>query len=514
MEKFVSVDEMISIEKALDASGHTYSRMMALAGKSLAENIVFACRHINAPNVLGLVGVGNNGGDTLVAMVHLLRLGWKCNAFLVKEREDDPLQSDFINNGGNIYVLEADKDLNHLRQLVSECNILVDGVLGTGIHLPLRAPVPTILQTIKESIDVAKKPPYVVAVDCPSGVDSDKGTVSEDCIQADLTVCMAAVKRGLLMLPAFGYLGELVVGDIGIDEDLPEWKNIKRIVLGDWIGQDWIQKRPMDGHKGTFGTVQVIAGSKNYSGAVLLAGKAAFRSGAGWVNLCVPEFLHPALTTGFPEATWLPVSGDQNGFNRGSAKVIHRNLNKADVVLLGPGLSLEPAVRGFVDALVSENLPPMVLDADGLKLLNQIENWWTKIPGESILTPHPGEMSILTGITVKDIQDDRIAVTEKFSKSWNQVVVLKGAFTVVADPFENTAILPVATPALARAGTGDVLAGIIAGFRAQGLEAFQAACAGVWYHAQAGLFASKTLGSDAGVLASDLIECLPTLLPY
>jgi NAD(P)H-hydrate epimerase len=514
MDKYVSVEEMISIEKASDSAGHSYPKMMAFAGRSLAENIVFAYSHLPTPKILGLVGAGNNGGDTLVAMVHLLQLGWDCCAYLVKQRTKDPLLADFTKNGGMVVPLKEDESYRQLRKLTLESDIVLDGVLGTGIQLPLRPPVPSVLDVVRISISQSGSPPFVVAVDCPSGVDSDTGNVSEYTLHADLTVCMAAVKKGLLMLPAFEYLGRLVVGDIGLPKGLQEWQQINRIVLGDWVGEEWFTKRPLDGHKGTFGTVQVIAGSKNYTGAVLLAGRAAFRSGAGWVNLCVPEFLHPYLTSGFPEATWLQVPCDDNGFYGESASYILKNINKADAILVGPGLGQEPGVRDFMQAFVNNDLPTMVIDADGLKLLTQAIGWWEKVPQGSILTPHPGEMSIMTGKSVEEIQADRVKITEKYSKTWNQVVVLKGAFTVVSDPEGNTAILPVATPALGRAGTGDVLAGMIAGFKGQGMNPFQAACAGVWYHARAGLLAAEMLGSTAGVLAGDLIDILPGLLPY
>ncbi|MEJ2759855.1 MAG: NAD(P)H-hydrate dehydratase, partial [Anaerolineales bacterium] len=251
-----------------------------------------------------------------------------------------------------------------------------------------------------------------------------------------------------------------------------------------------------------------------FSGAVLLAGEAAFRIGAGWVTLCIPSGLHPSLIPSFPEATWLPVSDNPWVFDRGAAEAILGSLERVSSMLIGPGLGISVETQAFIDKLISPELPPMVVDADGLKLLSNQKAWWEHLPSESILTPHPGEMSILTGLSIHDIQGDRIQVAEKYAQEWGHVVVLKGAFTVVADPSGKSAILPIATPALGRAGTGDVLAGMITGLLAQGISAFESASAGVWLHAMAGLLSQDVLGSAAGVLAGDLIRQLPSLLPY
>lgn len=514
MDRYLSVGEMISIETASDAAGHTYPKMMAFAGKSLAEEVINAYGDLDAPSILGLVGSGNNGGDTLVALKLLLDLGWDCCAYLTSDREDDKLAAEFMDAGGKIYHLTEDSDYHQLRWLVLESDILLDGLLGTGIRLPLRAPISEVLKIVGESLDQAEVRPAIVAVDCPSGIDCDNGSASELCLVADLTVCMAAVKQGLLKLPAYSYLGKLVVGNIGLPANLPELQKINRYVLDQEYTHQVIPERPLDGHKGTFGTVLIVAGSRNLPGAVVLAGKSAFRIGAGWVNIAVLEQLQPYLVGGFPEATWLPLAGDSIGLTANSASQLHRSISKETAMLVGPGLGVGAGVQGFMAELLAKELIPLVVDADGLKLLSRIDEWWKKIPRESILTPHPGEMSIMTGLNISEIQEKRIEIAERYAKMWGHVIVLKGAFTVVAEPGGMTAISPIATPALARAGTGDVLAGMITGLRAQGLSAFDSAAAAVWLHAEAGLAAAQSIGSTAGVLAGDLIDQLPGLLPY
>jgi NAD(P)H-hydrate epimerase len=217
--------------------------------------------------------------------------------------------------------------------------------------------------------------------------------------------------------------------------------------------------------------------------------------------------LHAALAGSFVEATWLLLPHEDGFITAEGAEVVCENLGKPTALLIGPGFGLQDTTREFLAQLLTDgaNLPPMIVDADGLKLLAQISDWWAQLPAQAVLTPHPGEMSILTGISVNEIQSNRIGIAEKFAQQWGHVVVLKGAFTVIAAPEGRTAIIPVATPALARAGTGDVLAGLIAGLRAQGVAPFEAATSAAWIHAQAGLLAADILGSSAAVLAGDVL---------
>jgi hydroxyethylthiazole kinase-like uncharacterized protein yjeF len=372
---------------------------------------------------------------------------------------------------------------------------------------------------------------HVVAVDCPSGVDCDTGEVAPECIPAELTVSMAVAKRGLLKFPAYKLLGELRFVGIGLGDGQPypkTWENITRFI----VDQEWVLSvmpaRPFDAHKGTFGTLLVVAGSLNFTGAALLAGQSAYRSGTGLVTLAVPQPLHLALAGQFPEATWLLLPEEDGVIAEHAAEVVRNNLERVTAMLVGPGLGLQETTRKFISRLLATSsvparisvgfappvtktmkseaagLPPLVFDADGLKLLARLPDWPGQLPSPAVLTPHPGEMSVLTGLSVKEIQANRVEIAEKFAQTWGHVLVLKGAFTVVASPDGRSAVVPVASPALARAGTGDVLAGLIAGLRAQGMEAFPAAAAGAWIHAQAGLKAAKKLGSTASVLAGDV----------
>lgn len=515
MDRLVTVSEMIAIEQASDRGGHSYGRMMAAAGLSLAKEILDAYRpYFQDAEVLFLVGHGNNGGDALVAGKWLLSAGWACKAYMTAPREGDPLVEEFVSSGGEVTVHKPDKGLEALEEMLIGADLLVDGLLGTGIKLPLREPVRGILAFLKDWSLAGEGFPDVVAVDCPSGVDCDSGEVADETLFADLTVCMAAVKDGLLSLPAFDYLGRLVVGEIGLDPDLSEWKKIRRFSLSENYFLETMPLRPSSSHKGSFGKALIIGGSENYPGAPVLAGKAAFRAGAGWVTVGVPDNLHPHLAGSFLEATWLPLPEDGGGLGSKSLSALQIHLNDYSAVLAGPGVGLSDATAAFVRGLVSQTQVPLVVDADGLKALAEMDRWWEKLPDRCVLTPHPGEFSILTGLELEEIQSDRLRVAKEAAARWECIVVLKGAFTVVADPAGKSAVMPLATAALARAGTGDVLAGIITGLLAQGLSGFDAACCGVWAHGQTGLLAKEITGSSAGVLAGDLIEVLPDVMPF
>jgi len=514
--KYVSVDEMIGIEKAADASGHTYPAMMEAAGKGLAEMIQERYGSSKSKKVTALVGSGNNGGDALVALDHLMSWGWSGGVILLRERPaSDPLIQRVLKRGASRKdFLDPDQSEIDLQSEISGSDLLIDGVLGTGIKLPLRSPLDALLGSIEEVLNQLEKGPAIVAVDCPSGVDCDTGQVSSVCLTADLTVTMAAVKAGTLQFPAYRHLGELEVVDIGLPAGLPEYDAIKREI----IEEEWVRKmlpiRSPKAHKGTFGTSLVIAGSEEYPGAAVLAGKAAYRIGSGLVTMAVPEGIYLGLIKALPEATWLVLPEESGGIAKTASDLIKDATLKPTAYLVGPGFGTRSGTGKFLeDILQLEGLSPLVLDADGLRLLSKINDWHNTTPGICVLTPHPGEMSALTGLAVEKIQQNRVGIAEEFAKLWNQIILLKGAHTVVAAPDGRTKILISANPALARAGSGDVLAGIITGLIAQGLEPFDAAAAGAWIHARAGEIAEENRGSSAAVLAGDISDSIGQALP-
>lgn len=506
--KLLTVSQMRLVEQQADASGLSYAQMMENAGRGLAEIIEEEYSYLAQEGILALVGRGNNGGDALVALAHLAAKGWRCTACLVGDRPDDPLIARMRAAGGKLIPAGDSPDPDALASHA----LLLDGLLGTGMRLPLRGAIQTLLANIQDRRLTSETFPIVIAVDCPSGLDCDTGAVAPETLHADLTVTMAAAKPGFYAFPGADYVGELRLAGIGDLDGLPAWDQVSRFVVDETYVVELLPDRPRDAHKGMFGTAVVVAGSANYPGAAMLAGKAAYRLGAGLVTLAVPRPVQMMLAGHFPEATWLPLADEEGAISAAAADVVRANLGRATALLIGPGFGLHKTTGKFLDRLLAPGLPPLVVDADGLKLLAQLPDWPQRLPPVSVLTPHPGEMSVLTGLNAKALQADRIGAAEEFARRWEHVVVLKGAFTVVAAPDGRTALIPIATPALARAGTGDVLAGMVAGLCAQGVGAFDAAVAGAFLHGQAGLAAERLVGNPAAVLAGDVLAAIQEVM--
>ena len=531
--KLVTVAEMKAIEEEANRKGVSYEVMMDRAGKGVAAFIQSQYGSNENRVVTALVGSGNNGGDALVALETLAKTGWSVNAYLSKERDDNLVQK--VKDAGGKILVYAEKEFKeNLKDLLNQSLVVIDGLLGTGTQLPLREPYQSILRFVKESNENFK----VVAIDCPSGINCDTGDTADETLFADLTICMQAVKIGLLSFPAYQYLGQLEIIDLHLPENLETEQKVKREVATAECVRKLLPKRPLQAHKGTFGTAMIIAGSINYTGAAFLSGMGAYRIGAGLVQMAVPGPIYSALAGNFSEATWLLLPHDMGVIQADSAALIQKNLEKVTALLLGPGWGLEDTTKEFLERLLSgksanqrkrsgigfvmmdseeeigptTQLPPLVIDADGLKLLPRINNWQKILPENTVLTPHPGEMAVMTDMDIKDVQANRMMVALEYAQKWGHVIVLKGALTIIAAPDGRLTIVPIANPALARAGSGDVLAGIITGLLAQGKKPFEAATAGVWIHAQAGIEASERIGHPASVIAGDLLDSIASVL--
>lgn len=535
MFRVVTVDQMRAIERAADASGLTYAMMMENAGRGIAEHILRRVPDIAGRRVAILVGTGNNGGDGLVVGHYLAEAGAQVAAYLVKERPaEDANLGRLQGHGALIAVAGSDQRGRVLRNLVGSAEVIVDALLGTGFRLPLEGPAREVLETAGHVLASRESRPLIVAVDCPSGLDCDTGEAAPETLAADLTVTLAAAKPGLLMGRGPRLAGELALGDIGLPAEVESLGKVEIEIATRPMVRGWCVPRPRDSHKGTFGRVLVIAGSVNYPGAAALAGEAAYRVGAGLVTLAVPSVIQSMLAPQVPEATWLLLPHELGVISEAATSVLEPELGKCQAILLGPGLGQDPATAEFLGRFLhgesparhgmgfvpsgqpvrpsGSTLPPCVVDADGLKLLAKLDSWPRMLPARSVLTPHPGEMAVLTDLTTEEIQLNRLTLARQMAANWQHVVVLKGAYTVVADPAGPCAVLPFATPALARAGTGDVLAGAIAGLMAQGMDSWRAAVVGGFLHGRAGELAAEVLEGTASVLAGDVLASLPSAL--
>jgi hydroxyethylthiazole kinase-like uncharacterized protein yjeF len=533
--KITTTHQMREIEKEADSQGLTYAIMMENAGKAVAQEIRtrFGARD---KSVLVLVGPGNNGGDGLVAARHLHDEGAKVRLYLWKRklRGDDNFR---LTQEREIPYLRADddEDLQQLKSLLAETDIAVDALLGTGATRPIRGVLGDILDMLKQKrSELRGTAPQVVAVDVPSGLDCDSGEVDAATVPADLTVTLALPKRGFYSFPGSDYLGELVVSDIGIPPSLIAHLPLQ--LLNPELVKDMLPHRPRGAHKGTFGKALIAAGSSNYTGAAYLASAAATRVGTGLVTLCLAQSLHAILASKLTEVTFLLLPHDLGALVPQATKLLQERLPEYDALLVGPGLGLEDSTIEFVHRLLAtkpgaserklgfvpvsreerkeaeeKGLPPLVIDADGLNALARAPRWWESLAAQAVVTPHPGEMSRLLDCSLEEVESDRVATAQNAAQEWKQVVVLKGPHTVIAAPDDRLAISPFANPGLASAGTGDVLAGSIVGFLAQGLAPYEAAVAGVYVHGAAGEMATTAMG-NAGTVAGDLLPLLPQVL--
>ena len=508
MAKIVTVKEMVQIEKAANAAGHTYAQMIEQAGKSVADALLSKIPELSGKHILVLAGTGNNGGDGLVAARWLAEAGAAVVVYLTKKRPaEDPHLTALKEIGLLIANAEEDQRNRVLDLQLGRADIVIDAVLGTGFKLPLKGTGKEALRAVRRS--TAR--PFVVAVDCPSGLDCDTGQVAEETLQADLTVTLAAAKPGLFQFPGAGRVGELVFGDIGLSPSQTELTSIDREVATPETMRALLPSRPPDAHKGTFGRALIVAGSINYPGAAALAGRAAYLAGAGLVTIAAPTPVQAMIAGEIPECTWIPL-GD--ALEASDVDRLAGEWDNVEGLLLGPGLGLEPSTAEFVEGLFTwpdakSNLPPVVVDADALKLMADIEGWHALLPEGSVLTPHPGEMSDLTGNKTQEIQSNRHSVAIDKASEWGSVLILKGAFTLIAHPGGRSVLIPIATAALATAGTGDVLAGLLVGYRAQGIVAYEAAELASYVHARAGVLAAKAVGTAASVLAGDVVAAIP-----
>lgn len=512
--KAVTIQQMRDIEKAADLAGISYSKMIVTAGINLGRWIDQKISSNHSKVVLGIIGSGNNGGDTLVALSYLATHGWFSIAFIASPRsEEDLLLKDFLCKGGKVVLYNEDPELRALATLIYYADVLLDGIIGIGFKKTMKLHTKKILQVISAVIINNARKPSIIAVDCPSGVDCDTGEVSDVILQADYTACMGAVKLGLLKFPAFKYCGEIVNISIGLPEDFLESAEVTINVIDDLLASKLLPYRNIDSHKGSFGKCLIFAGSESFPGAALLSGRSAYSSGTGIVELLADPWIRNELSSQMPEVIWANIPASDTEIS----DLLKTKLEQCSSVLIGPGIGQSERTETIFNKLIykyiaQKNRQPLLIDADGLRLLSRIEDWFKILDNDVILTPHPGEFSALTGLSINEIQKDRVTSAGHYALKWQKIIVLKGAITVIAEPDGKITCMPVASSALATAGTGDVLAGLISGFCAQSLNPSQAVKLGVYTHAMAGKLAESKKQEAFSIVASEIISTISEVL--
>jgi len=509
--KIVTSEQMRQIDQECAKAGLPTSVLMENAGKAVAEETRRILGTTTQQHILVLVGPGNNGGDGLVCARYLHDWGAKVSVYLCRQRPPDDANLELVQQRG-ITCVEAAQDgsLSQLDELLAQATCVIDAIFGTGKARPLEG-IPA--QVLTKVAQAKRKRPnlHLIALDLPSGLNADNGAVDPACPYADNTITLAFPKLGLFSFPGAERVGKLTIVDIGIPDYLAD------AITTELITDEWarlaLPRRPLNANKGTFGRVLVVAGSINYIGAAYLACSGAMRVGAGLVTLATATSLQPILAAKLTETTYLPLPESQPGIiSPQAAELISQQVSNYNVLLLGCGLGQSQSAIEFTSSVLAQPaLPALVLDADALNIMAKTPRWWQQLIGEAILTPHPGEMARLSGLSIAEIQQDRVGTARKFALEWQKTVVLKGAYTVIATPEGRCRISPIANAGLASAGTGDVLTGVIAGLVAQGLSLFDSAALGVYLHGKAAEAVRETMG-DAGMLATDLLPALPRVI--
>lgn len=485
--------------------------LMENAGVNVARQVDNCLSGINGKGICIFAGKGNNGGDGLVAARHLHNQGARVKVFIVGAGKDDIIGDAKTNlsiieeMGIEIIDTANERDWDKAEVALRFSDCLVDALLGTGFHGELEPAFARAVQLINQS----NKP--VIAVDIPSGVEADTGQVRTVAVRAAQTITLGLYKPGLLLYPGAENAGKVTVADIGIPLELLTDGAIRQNVLTAPYVRSLLPLRTADAHKGTAGKVLVIAGSRGMTGAAALTSLAALRAGAGLVILGISEQLHDIMEVKLTEVMTSPLPGNSDACLDSSCvgPVIELSA-RANVLAIGPGLGGQAFTAEAVREIIRQAEVPLVIDADGLNALVGFTDILLDSQALAVLTPHPGEMARLTGLSAAQVNSDRVNVARQSALEWGSIIVLKGVPTIVAFPDGEIFINTSGNPGMATGGTGDVLTGVIASLIAQGLSSHDAAVAGVYLHGYAGDLAAAS--GRTGLIASDVLAALPAAI--
>jgi len=519
MTLLVTPAEMRAAEQAAIAAGRSSASLILAAGRAIAawidESVCgthsTASENSSGRHAVALVGPGNNGGDALVALGLLSERGWHVSAVLLSRSEFGPLPIP-------AELLEAVevRELDVLRT----ATLVLDGVYGISGRETLCADV---IAAIQAACDArANNGTFLVALDVPSGINAESGAAGEQAFRADATLCLGLPKIGMVREPAASHVGELVLLDIGVDAATIAAEARRPRMLTSRDMRPLLPRRAASSHKSDAGTLLIVAGAPTYYGAPRLCGAAAMRVGAGLVALAAPAAIVPTIAGAIPELVMIPLPSDTEGSIDAIERFVSERSSTLRAVVIGPGLGGGERVDEMLEMLlgnasVTEPLTRLaqlshVIDADGLNWIARRGCWPEKLqPGTAVFTPHAGELARLLDVNVQAVRDEPWETVRQAARESGQVVVLKLGYTAVASPEGGLWIAPRAMPEMATAGTGDVLAGTIGGFLAQGIPPLDAARLAVYVGSQAGSHASRRFGK-LSVIAGDIIDMLPESL--
>lgn len=512
MQPIFTAAEMREVDaRAIEALGIPGPRLMENAGRGAAALIAREWAPIRGKRILVLCGKGNNGGDGFVVARHLKTKGARPRVLLVGLRAEvkgDAAQA-LGRWRGKVEEIRDEGDMAVVARALGEADIVVDALLGTGLTGPARGVVAQVIERLNNSSGRAGLP--VVALDLPSGLGGDGGALIGPSVRATVTATFAGLKRSLLVYPAAGLAGRVTVVPIGVPQAEVD-RGVNTLLLEEADIRPLFPPRPAETHKGSYGHLLVIAGSVGKSGAAALAGRSALRSGVGLCTIATPASQQPIVAGFSMETMTEPIqeTASQSLAVKARGHLLELAMQR-DAVALGPGVSLDPETQALARALVAEVPRPMVVDADALSALAGHLDLLEEAPAPRVLTPHPGEMARMLGVSIAQVQADRIETVRRFCVRYRVYLDLKGARSVLGSPDGRIFINPTGNPGMATGGSGDVLTGMIGAFLARRLDPLPALQAGCFLHGLAGDIAVADRGEE-GLVAGDIIEAIPSAL--
>ncbi|MBN1273310.1 MAG: NAD(P)H-hydrate dehydratase [Candidatus Aminicenantes bacterium] len=499
--KISRVEEMRAMDKtAIENFGIKDELLMENAGLAVVNHILSRLG-LKGKRFLCICGSGNNGGDGLVVARKLYSLGGHVRVLLLSD--PSKFQGAAAMNQKIIERLPVETasldDAASLSEYLSETDVVVDGILGTGLVREVTGRYAEIIRLINTSGKI------VVSIDIPSGINGDNGQVMGTAVKADLTVTFGLPKLGNILYPGFAHCGNLAVSHISFPPEIYNDSALKVEINH----PSPLPPRPPDGHKGSFGDVLFIAGAQGYYGAPTYAAMSFLRAGGGYARLAAPRSMIPFIGASGSEIVFVPQDETESGALSGKNKDRLVELSrKADFVVLGPGLSLDEETRKLVRFLVQDIQKPLLLDGDGLTAVAEDKSFLEKRKGPLVLTPHLGEMSRLTGMDVTAIKASPVDILQQKAGEWGVFFVLKGAHSLIGCPDSRVYVNMSGNSGMATAGSGDLLTGAIAAMFALGLPLEEAVRTGVFMHGFAGDLAAEKRGED-GMTARDILDFLP-----
>jgi len=506
----VTAEQMQALDRRTIDEAHVRgTTLMERAGSGVVTHLWSAYGSLKKRAIVIMCGKGNNGGDGLVVARLLHQKGGTVHTVLLTSPKD--LSPDAQTMYRRLTRLtprprvHIQPSVEQLKPLLGKGHVIVDAILGTGLTSEVREPYRTAIDLINQSSGIK------VAIDIPSGLDSNSGVVLGSAVTADLTVTFGYPKVGLFLGSAIDRVGQIEVVDIGIPFQFAEDLAPRLTLTTQEMVRAVIPTRRPTAHKGTFGHAGIIAGSPGKTGAAAMAGLSALRMGTGLVTIASPRGVSSILETKLLEVMTDPMPDSPHhrlGMEANSA-LLAFSQNKS-ALGIGPGLGVSEETTSLLVQLLPQLAIPCLLDADALNGLATHLEVFTEMTFPPILTPHPGEMARLLGheYSAKTINEDRLGVAKRFAREYRAIVVLKGARTIVAEPEGRVAFCPTGNPGMASAGMGDVLTGVITGLLAQGVPSWEAAQAGVYAHGLAGDIAAARIG-PTGLIAGDVIATIP-----